>query len=110
MIFLESKKDFGKLLRKYRLESNYTQEEVSELTGLAPRYISQLERGLTLGSIDTLIKLCNAYKITPNHLLGGFLDVPEQSTTYNSIAGYNKLNSYNKKIIDELIKVLLSNQ
>ena len=110
MIYLESKKYYGEILRKYRLENNYTQEEVSELTGLAPRYISQLERGLTLGSIDTLIKLCNAYKITPNHLLGGLLANPEQSLTYNSIQSYNSLNSYNKKIIDEMIKVLLNNQ
>ena len=107
---MENKKLFGNVLRKYRLENNMTQEEVSELTGLAPRYISQLERGLTLGSIDTLIKLCNAYKITPNHLLGGLLAIPEKSLTYNSIQGYNSLNSYTKKIIDEMIKVLLNNQ
>lgn len=107
---MESKKNIGKVLRKYRLENNYTQEEVSEITGLAPRYISQLERGLTLGSIDTLIKFCNAYKVTPNHLIGNLLDNPVQSSSHNAILGYEKLNSDNKFVINKLIDILLESQ
>lgn len=107
---MENKKNIGNILKKYRLKNDYTQEDVAELTGLAPRYISQLERGLTLGSIDTLIKFCNAYKITPNHLLGNLLDNPEQSSSYNAIAGYENLNSNNKFVINKLIEVLLDSQ
>lgn len=56
---------YGKILRIYRKKNNLTLEKVSEISGLAPRYISQIERGESIGSINTLLSLCNAYKITP---------------------------------------------
>ena len=31
--------EYGKILKKYRKKNNLTQEDVSELSGLAPRYI-----------------------------------------------------------------------
>lgn len=110
MIILANNKDIGRILKEYRVKNNYTQEDVAELTGLAPRYISQLERGLSNGSIDTIIKLCNAYNITPNHILAGLLDKPENCYSYNSIVNYNKLNEKNKFVIDSLIQILLENQ
>ena len=64
---------YGKILRIYRKKNNLTLEKVSEISGLAPRYISQIERGESIGSISTLLNLCNAYKITPNDILLGFL-------------------------------------
>ena len=64
----------GKICQQYRQKNNLTQNQVSELTGLEPRHISQIERGLSKGSIDTLIKLCNAYKITPDIVLYDLLD------------------------------------
>ena len=36
---------YGKILRIYRKKNNLTLEKVSEISGLAPRYISQIERG-----------------------------------------------------------------
>ena len=67
-------KHIGNKFQEYRLKNNLTQNQVSELTGLEPRHISQIERGLSKGSIDTLLKLCNAYKITPDIVLYDLLD------------------------------------
>ena len=64
----------GKVCQEYRLKNNLTQNQVAELTGLEPRHISQIERGFSKGSIDTLLKLCNAYKITPDIILFDLLD------------------------------------
>lgn len=64
----------GKMFQEYRLKNNLTQNQVAELTNLEPRHISQIERGMSKGSIDTLIKLCNAYKITPDVILYDLLD------------------------------------
>ena len=69
----------------------YTLEEVSEVTGLAPRYISQIERGFSSGSISTLIKLCDAYGITPNHVLYTMTNNPDDCSSYNSISNTTKL-------------------
>lgn len=106
----DKKNIIGTILKEYRLKNGYTQEEFSELTGLAPRYISQIERGLSNGSLETLIKFCDAYKITPNHLLANFLEKPENCTSYNSIANYEKLSPNNKYIVDRLIEILLNLQ
>lgn len=57
-------KHIGKICQEYRQKNNLTKNQVIWLTGLEPRHISQIERGRSKGSIDTLIKLCNAYKIT----------------------------------------------
>lgn len=98
----------GKVCQEYRLKNNLTQNQVSELTGLEPRHISQIERGLSKGSIDTLLKLCNAYKITSDVILYDLLD----ENTKKSISIYDndfkKLNKRDKKSILFFIKYFLS--
>ena len=44
----------GKILKETRRSLGLTQEEVSEQLGLARRYISDIERDKTKGSLDTL--------------------------------------------------------
>ena len=45
-------KHIGNKFQEYRLKNNLTQNQVAEITGLEPRHISQIERGLSKGSID----------------------------------------------------------
>ena len=105
---LDINKHIGKVCQEYRLKNNLTQNQVSELTGLEPRHISQIERGLSKGSIDTLLKLCNAYKITPDVILYDLLD----ENTKKSISIYDndfkKLNKRDKESILFFIKYFLS--
>lgn len=98
----------GKVCQEYRLKNNLTQNQVAELTGLEPRHISQIERGFSKGSIDTLIKLCNAYKITPDIILYDLLD----DNVKNSISIYDenfkKLSKRDKESILHFIDYFLS--
>ena len=64
---------YGQKLKKARESLGLTQEKVAEYLGLGPRYISDIERNKTKGSIDTLIKLCNIYNLTPNDLLNEYI-------------------------------------
>ena len=59
----------GAKLKDVRKSMGLTQEEVAETLGLAPRYISDIERDKTKGSITTLINLCNMYKVSPTFIL-----------------------------------------
>ena len=99
---------YGKILRIYRKKNNLTLEKVSEISGLAPRYISQIERGESIGSISTLLNLCNAYKITPNDILLGFLEPENLSTKDRYDYRINQLSIRDKEIIDDLLEFLLS--
>lgn len=98
----------GKIFQEYRIKNNLTQNDVSELTGLEPRHISQIERGFSKGSIDTLIKLCNAYKITPDIILFDLLnnDIKNSISIYNE--KFKKLSKKDKDTILHLIDYFLS--
>ena len=98
----------GKKFQEYRLKNNLTQNQVAELTGLEPRHISQIERGFSKGSIDTLLKLCNAYKITPDIILYDLLDddIKKSITIYNE--NFKKLTIRDKYTILYLIDYYLS--
>lgn len=102
-------KEYGKILKGYRQKNKLTQEDVAELTGLAPRYISQIERGELKGSINTLLCFCDGYKITPNDVLLSFLD----SSNYNNENSYNykinQLSLRDKELVDDLLNFLLKN-
>lgn len=101
-------KHIGKICQQYRLKNNLTQNQVAELTGLEPRHISQIERGLSKGSIDTLLKLCNAYKITPDIILYDLLDDELKNNLSIYEEKFKKLNKRDKEIILHFIDYFLS--
>lgn len=98
----------GKLFQEYRLRNHLTQNEVAELTDLEPRHISQIERGFSKGSIDTLIKLCNAYKITPDIILYDLLDEKTKNSVKIYEEDFKRLSKKDKDTVLHLIKYFLS--
>lgn len=98
----------GKVCQEYRNKNNLTQNQVAELTGLEPRHISQIERGMSKGSIDTLIKLCNAYKITPDIILYDLLDDSVKNSVSIYEEKFKKLNRRDKDSILHFIDYYLS--
>lgn len=99
----------GNKFQEYRLKNNLTQNQVAELTGLEPRHISQIERGISKGSIDTLIKLCNAYKITPDIVLYDLLDEDIKNSVSIYEEKFKKLSKKDKESILHFIDYFLSN-
>ena len=102
---LENKKSqirIGELLRRTRKSLGYTQEEVAEMLDLASRYISDIERDKTKGSVDTLVKLCNIYHITPTYVLQDYLELTEDYKIDPNIIGFYELSEHDKQVITEL--------
>lgn len=60
---------FGKVIKKQRLSEEFTQEAISEDTGLARSYISELEMGKKDPSLFTIFKLAKALKIKPSLII-----------------------------------------
>lgn len=105
---LENKKSqikIGDLLRRTRKSLGYTQEEVAEMLDLASRYISDIERDKTKGSVDTLVKLCNIYHITPTYVLQDYLDLTDDYKIDPTIIGFYQLGEHDKQVITELIRI-----
>ena len=101
-------KHIGKVYQQHRIRNNVTQNQGAELTGLEPRHISQIERGMSKGSIDTLIKLCNAYQITPDIILYDLLDDDVKRTVSIYDEKFKKLSKRDKESILHFIDYFLS--
>jgi transcriptional regulator with XRE-family HTH domain len=59
----------GRLLRELREESGFTLRELSEKTGLSTSLISQLERGVTSPSLQSVRRLAEALQVSIFQLL-----------------------------------------
>lgn len=99
----------GKTLKNIRISLGMTQEQVAEALGLAPRYISDIKRDKTKGSIDTLIKLCNVYNVTPSYILKDYINTYD-SDLDDTFVGYYNLSDYEKNIIRNLIHFMNQNK
>lgn len=67
-------KDFGKRVRTVRRQQGMTQEELAEKVGISASFLGHIERGSRIASLETLVLLCNALKVSPQTLLTGSLD------------------------------------
>lgn len=62
---------FGDNLARLRRAADLSQDELSVRASLHRTEISQLERGLRLARIDTLVKIAASLEVTPSELLAG---------------------------------------
>lgn len=62
---------FGDNIARCRKRADLSQEELSQLASLHRTEVSQLERGLRLCRIDTLVKLRDALDVSADDLLAG---------------------------------------
>lgn len=99
----------GNTLKNIRKSLGLTQEEAAESLGLAPRYLSDIERDKTKGSLTTLIKLCNLYNVTPTFILKDYLSNANFELD-DGLVGYYNLNDKEKIIIKKLIQFMNQNK
>lgn len=64
-------KELGKRIAKRRKELKMKQSEANSLAGLSDKYLSNIERGVSIPSIDVLMRICAVLKTTPDALLLG---------------------------------------
>ncbi len=57
------KKIIGQNIKKYRKQAGYTQKDLSIQADLNELYISQIERGVGIPSISTLLNISNVLNI-----------------------------------------------
>ncbi len=64
-------KDLGARIRIARRKLSLTQEQLAEQVGISASFMGHIERGSRIASLDTLVNLCNALKVSPQYLLCG---------------------------------------
>lgn len=61
--------EIGDRIRQAREAAGLTQDKLSELIGVSPQYISDLERGIVGTSLYTFKKICKALCVSSDKLL-----------------------------------------
>ncbi len=93
----------GKNLKQARKNLKYTQEYVSEGVNISVDLLRNIENGRNVGSVPTLLNLCNFLKISPNRLFEGLLNFKED-TLDSTLTEYLKAFSPNdKKVFRDII-------
>lgn len=108
------RKSIGKKIKLARSKTNYTQETLAEKASLSPRFVSQLERGISFGSATTIVNLCRALNISSDFLFSDLISANSTETIpefdNKLIENYSQLNDYNKKVVNRLISDLIKLQ
>lgn len=93
----------GARIQALRNSKGYTQQVFSEMVGLTPNYLSDIERGNSFPSPEKLVAIANALNCSADDL---FCDIIEKSSHIVSSDIAEKINSLPKKDRERLCAVI----
>lgn len=64
----------GKKIKNVRLHKGYTQDFLAEKINISTDLLRNIENGRNIGSLATLLNICNALEITPNFLFSDLIN------------------------------------
>jgi transcriptional regulator with XRE-family HTH domain len=99
-------KNFGKILRDFRLKNKLTQEQLSEKLGISLKYISRIENGNNGVKTQTLINYMNILGITPNTIYAPFITNPEVAKDIEISEKLSTLSDDKKDFLNSMIDLL----
>ena len=96
-------KVLGKNIKKVRKEKGYTQDYVAEQINVSTDLLRSIENGRNIGSITTLLNICNFLQVSPNTLFAELLDFKEETLDSSLLNLTNQLSKEGKYILKEII-------
>lgn len=100
----------GQRIQRKRKSLRRTQEQMAEMLDVTVGYISQIERGITKISLDTLSEITAYLGCEFSELLDGSTVQSQLYLNDEIKAVETKLSAKNKKILSEIAAVLEKNQ
>ena len=94
----------GEKLKKARKKLKYTQEYVAENVDISIDLLRNIENVRNIGSVPTLLNLCNFLKISPNTLFSELLDFKEDTLDSTLL---EQIKSFSKKDKDTLKNIII---
>ena len=99
-------KEVGRRMSKRRKELGLKQYQVCEMIDVNYKYISNLETGRSVPSLDVIMRLCEALQTTPDYLLLGS-DKGERIISDKTLTEkISALDSKSKAIVSGVIDLL----
>ncbi len=99
-------KNFGKILRDFRIKNNLTQEQLSEKLGISLKYISRIENGNNGVKTQTLINYMNILGITPNTIYASFITNKDAAKDIEISMKFSSLSDEKKDFINSMIDLV----
>ena len=96
--------EIGKRIAKRRKELGLKQCEVCEKAELSDKYLSNIERAVSLPSLPVFMKLCEVLKTTPDTLLLGTTSNADASDLAKHLEG--RLQNLNKNQIELIVNFI----
>lgn len=93
----------GKNLKQARKDLKYTQEFVSEGVNISIDLLRNIENGRNVGSVPTLLNLCNFLCISPNSLFAELLTFKEDTLDTFLISSIKNISKEDKEILKQII-------
>lgn len=104
-----NKNEFGRRLKKIRLEQNFTTNMLAAACDKNPVFIRQIECGSKAPSISTLIELCNALQVSPLYLLGDEINIKSDNSLEELVLRMNSLSPQQLDFIIHTVTAMLDN-
>ncbi|HIZ16656.1 MAG TPA: helix-turn-helix domain-containing protein [Firmicutes bacterium] len=99
----------GSRIKLKRKAAGKTQEQLAEKLSVTVGYVSQLERGVTKISLDTLSEICYILNCDMSFFIAGTATGEISYLQDELIEKYSSLTQVQKRIILEIIDVLIKN-
>jgi transcriptional regulator with XRE-family HTH domain len=107
--------NIGETIRNYRLQKGMSQGDIEKRTGLLRCYLSRVENGHTIPSLDTLAKIASAMDVplgqffSDHHTNGNAKNLPplteEEVRFLSQIRRYSSnLNDSDRKLVLAMVK------
>lgn len=100
----------GSRIKAKRKAEGKTQEQLAEKLSVSVGYVSQLERGVTKISLDTLSEICAILNGDMSFFITGTVTEQQAYLQDELIEKYSKLNQTQKRMILEFLDVFIKNQ
>ena len=97
----------GPRLRKARKDRKLTQAQLAEAIDLSNNYISNIERGTSIPSLETFVMLCNALDVTADMMLTDSVYRSSEYLKENIAVKLARCSKRNMRIIERFIDLLL---
>lgn len=97
-------KVIGQKIQKARREKNYTQEYVAEKIDKSVDTLRGIENGRCVGSVETLINICNILDITLDYIFYDLLEQKNEILNKELYKDFENLSVGNKEIVKTLIE------
>lgn len=100
-------KDVAKILgpniKKARLKRGYTQEFLAEKINISIDLLRNIENSRNVGSIQTLLNLCNFLEITPNTMFENLYTTKDDTLDTTLQEYFDTLSTRSKKALQKII-------